>query len=81
MILNSMVKVEVFARRTTRKIITRDFKGVNFLEYALLALLVVGIFAGIGVFFRDQIKELLESINTSINNNSNTTVNAPSPTR
>ena len=73
MLLSTAVKAKIGAGRVKSALVNRyvvNGKGVNLLEYALLALLAVGLFAGISILFRDQISTLLKNIKNSIGGSS-----------
>ena len=69
MLLSTVVKAKIGAGRVKSALVNRyvvNAKGVNLLEYALLALLAVGLFAGVSILFREQISTLLKNITSSI---------------
>lgn len=48
-------------------------RGAGFLEYALLALIGLGVFLALNVFFPDVLKGFWNSIKTAVTGNSKTT--------
>lgn len=69
MLLKYAVTSKIFFDEMKDKAVERyiDKKAVGLLEYALLALLVVGMFALVATLFRDRISGLIEKIKTSLN--------------
>ena len=64
-------------KRTLVSRYQRPFKAVNLLEYALLALISIGLFVLVGTLFRTQIGSLTTRITAAITGNKAETGLAP----
>ena len=60
-----VMKGEDISKNVSKYYFAKKAKGVNFLEYALLAMMVVGLFAIIYAVFRVKISELVKNIFSS----------------
>jgi len=72
MLTRAFVEGKVFTNQISNKIISRfsnQPKGVNLLEYALLAMLVIAIFAIVAYFFKSTITGLFSKTTACVNNN------------
>lgn len=71
MLLKYAVTSKIFFDELRDKAVERysDKKAVGLLEYALLALLVVGMFALVASLFRERIADLINKIKEQLNSN------------
>ena len=77
-----VMKGEDISKSVSKYYFAKKAKGVNFLEYALLAMMVVGLFAIIYAVFKVKIKALVDNIFSSGNTATNSvTTDITNPTR
>ncbi len=69
MLTRTVIMAQIGAAEVKRTLVSRyqrPFKAVNLLEYALLALISIGLFVAVSLLFRTQIATLVKRITSGI---------------